>query len=376
MKSVIEIIIGRDEAVICFGSQQSVSRTSATGLGKQVVAFAAEQGLSGPEVVFYLAEELLFYKKFHLPSQTANIKEAVELQRGLLLPFAEDCLYSFTSERDKDGYYVQLYAAVRQDIEEAVIEVKDAGFRLLGIFPESQRFVRNKLKKINWGLLMGGPSPKLFCFTGNNLKDRLLCQSEPSLTDARALCEAETFFAVNLEDDDSEFPQAEPQIPPGAARFNLLPASYRRPDFFRMALIGLVILNVVALIAAGAGKIYQIRNIGKQLDKEIAETMPLIKETEKLRLKEKKLLKNEERLKNLGQNFDLITFLASLTKVLPDTAYLDQLRLDQKTGAVNIQGYTEDITGLTKKMQGLGDAKLKSTRRRKNKTYFHVEITP
>ncbi len=375
MKNIIEIIISRDEAVICCKGLQSTTQALAGGLGKQVAAFCAEHGLSATEAVFYLAEELLFFKRFHLPSQTANIREAVELQRDLLLPFADDCLYAFTSERSKDGYEIRLYAAVRRNIEEAVVDVKDAGFRLLGIFPESQRYVGSELKKTDWSLLMGGVSPKLICFAGDKVKDRLLCRSELNPAEAIALCGTEIIFAVNLE-EGSEFSQAFPQPPPGRGRFNLLPSSYRRPDFFRMALVGLVILNLVALVGVGAGKIYQISKTGRQLDNEIAEIMPKIKQTEKLRIKEKKLLKNEERLKRLGNNFDLISFLARLTKTLPDTAYLDQLRLDQKTGAINIQGYTEDIAGLTKKMQGLGDAKLKSTRRRKNKTYFHVEISP
>ena len=375
MKDVIEIIIGREEAVIRFADRQTTTQTLTAGLGRQVTAFCAEQNISVSEVVFYLSEDLLFFKKIHLPAQTANVREAIELQRDLLLPFADDCLYSFTSERGRDGYDVILYAAARPSIEEAVVDVRDAGFRLLGIFPESHRFIRSELKKMEWGLLMGGPSPKLFCFSGDKLRDRLLCQSEPDPDEAAALCGTETIFAVNLE-DASGFPPAEPGAASGSGPFNLLPASYRRPDYFRMALIGLVILNIIALAAMGVGKIYQVRKIGSQLDAEIAKVMPQIKETEKLRLREKKLLKTVERLEGLGNNFDLITFLTKLTRILPDSAYLDQLRLDPKTGAVNIQGYTDDISGLTTELQTLGDAKLKSTRRRKNKTYFHVEISP
>ncbi len=374
MKNVIEIIIGRDKMAICHDGRRTETGALTSGLGKQVAAFCAAQGVSASEVVFYLAEEQLFFKKFHLPTQVANVKEAVELQRDLLLPFAAECLYSFTSERGKDGYEVLLYAAVRQGIEEAVADVKEAGFRPLGVFPEYQRFADEKVNKGDWALLMGGHSPKLFCFNGDKLQDRLLCREVPTPAEAAALAGPDNLFGVNL-DEESGLSPAEPRAATGTGPFNLLPASYRRPDFFRMAIVGLVILNLVALVVVGAGKIYQVAKVGSRLDGEIAEIMPLIKETEQLSIKEKNLLKTVTRIENLGTNFDLITFLGKLTKVLPDTAYLDQVRLNDKTGAVNIQGYTDDVAGLTGKMQDLGDVKLKSTRRRKNKTYFDIEIT-
>ena len=375
MKNVVEIIVGRNGTFICYGDLQTVARTLTVGLGKEVAAFCVEQGISGADVVFYLGEEMLFFKKFHLPAQTVDVKEAVELQRDLLLPFADDCLYSFISERGKDGYDVLIYATGRSALEEAVIDVKNAGFRLLGIFPESQRYITHKLKKMtSWGLLVGRQPAKLLCFAGDKLRDRLLCQDEPTLAEAMELCGTETIFAVNPE-EGSTLPPAEPRGLSGSGRFNLLPASYRRPDFFRMALVGLVILNIVALVAVGGWKIYQVREIGRQLDRELTDILPLIKETEQLRIKEKKLSKTVERIGSLGRNFDLITFLAKLTKMLPENSYLDQVRLDSKTGAINIQGYTEDIADLTREIQKLGDTKLKSTRRRKNKTYFHIEIS-
>ncbi len=374
MKNVLEIIVGRNGTFICCGDLQTAPQTLTGSLGKEVAAFCAEHGISGVDVVFYLGEETLFFKKIHLPAQTADVREAVELQRDLLLPFADDCLYSFTSERGKDGYDVLIYATARSALEEAVIDVKNAGFRLLGIFPESQRYISSELKKMaGWGLLVGRQPAKLLCFAGDKLRNRLLCQGEPTLAEAMELCSTETVFAVNPE-EGSAFPPAEPQVMSGSGRFNLLPASYLRPDFFRMALVGLVILNIVALVVVGGWKIYQVREIGRQLDRELTDIKPLIKETEQLRIKEKKLSKTVERIGNLGQNFDLITFLAKLTKMLPENSYLDQIRLDSKTGAINIQGYTEDIAGLTKEIQKLGDTKLKSTRRRKNKTYFHIEI--
>ena len=60
---------------------------------------------------------------------------------------------------------------------------------------------------------------------------------------------------------------------------------------------------------------------------------------------------------------------------MPTNSYVDQLRLDEKTNVVSIQGYTDEVSGLTTKLQEVGSAQLKSTSSRQNKTYFNVEIS-
>ena len=101
---------------------------------------------------------------------------------------------------------------------------------------------------------------------------------------------------------------------------------------------------------------------------------PLAREARQLRSKEEQLNHYLGEFMAVGQNPDLITFLDTLTRSLPESAYLDQLRMDSKDKAVVIQGYTDDINALTAKLTEMGEAKLKSTSRRRNQTYFNVEI--
>jgi hypothetical protein len=49
--------------------------------------------------------------------------------------------------------------------------------------------------------------------------------------------------------------------------------------------------------------------------------------------------------------------------------------MDNRNNSIHIQGYTNDINELTANLQNVGNAQLKSTSSRRNKTYFHVEIT-
>jgi len=60
---------------------------------------------------------------------------------------------------------------------------------------------------------------------------------------------------------------------------------------------------------------------------------------------------------------------------MPPSSYVDQLRLDQTNNVVSIQGYTDEVSSLATKLQTLGQAQLKSTSSRQNKTYFNVEIS-
>jgi hypothetical protein len=156
---------------------------------------------------------------------------------------------------------------------------------------------------------------------------------------------------------------------------NLLPPSYRRPDYLRYVLIGLCLLNALALVAAGVLKEYNVLTVLKKVDTEIVTLRPNVKEMEQLRIKEKQLADTIGRVEAIGENFDIIRFLERATKSLPENSYLDQIRMDGKTGDIQLQGYTEDIGALTAKLDSLGNAKLRSTSRRRNQTYFHVEIS-
>ena len=345
-----------------------------SGLGKRLAGFCAEQGLGSASLILYLDEDLLYFKKFQLPLKTANLKEAVGYQLGLLAPFAEPCLHSFNAVRKKEVYDVLLYAVQAGQVESMVDDLLAEGFQVTAVLPESQRYVGGKLKKTKWALLLGDRSPKMLSFEGSQLQDRLLCRTAPSFEDVAAFSGAEIVFSSGRP-EDHRFQQLEAVEKTGRKQFNLLPASYRRPDFSRMILIGLVALNILAAITVASIKEYRVWSRSRSIETEIASILPRVRETEALRVREKNLEKSIARIENLGRNFDVIRFLEKLTSVLPETAYLDQLRMDQATGAIHLQGYTEDVSLLTKKLQELGDTTLKSTRRRKNKTYFHVEIS-
>lgn len=344
------------------------------GLGKQLAAFCVERELRTASLILYLDEDLLYFKKFQLPLKTANLKEAVGYQLSLLAPFAEPCLHSFTAVRKKEEYDVLLYAVLARPVESMVEDLLAGGFQVTAVLPESQRYVSGKLKKTKWALLLGDQTPKMLSFAGNQLQDRQLCRTVPSFEDVSAFSGAEIVYSSGRP-EDARFQQLDTIEKKGRKQFNLLPASYRRPDFFRMILMALVALNILAAISVAGIKGYQVLSLSHSVEAEITSILPRVKETEALRVREKSLEKSIERSENLGRNFDVIRFLEKLTAVLPETAYLDQVRMDKTTGTIHLQGFTEDISMLTKKLQELGDATLKSTRRRKNKTYFHVEIS-
>ncbi len=376
MKDVIEIIFKKNGSARIHPQRGDdlLIEMAGKGLGKQLVAFCAERGLGTASLILYLDEDLLYFKKFQLPLKTANLKEAIGYQLGLLAPFVEPCLHSFTAIRKTEAYDVLLYAIQAVQVESMVEDLLAGGFQVTAVFPESQRYVSGKLKKTKWALLLGDRSPKMFSFEGNQLQDRVFCRTVPSFEDVITFSGAEIVFSSGRPEDD-RFQQLDTIEKTGRKQFNLLPASYRRPDFFRMILIVLVVLNILAGISVAGIKGYQVWSWSKSIEAEITSILPQVKETEALRVREKSLEKSITRFENLGRNFDMIRFLKKLTTVLPKTAYLDQIRMDKKTGTIHLQGFTENISMLTKELQELGDTTLKSTRRRKNKTYFHVEIS-
>ena len=106
----------------------------------------------------------------------------------------------------------------------------------------------------------------------------------------------------------------------------------------------------------------------------VDELMPLVKEIKSLQKKEEQYKKKIDRVTVLAKNPDLIGLMKNLSSLLPTSSYLDQMRMDKKDETIQIQGYTDDIGELTSKLKGLGESKLKSTSRRRDKTYFQLEI--
>ena len=378
MKDRVEILIRQDGVHISssFNQETEFIPQPVTELGSRLIRYCAPKSPASLDVLFYIAEDLLFFKKFTLPLKTADLKEAINYQLDMFAPFDGKMLHNFTAGRDKQGYNVCLYVASEEAVVPLLDEVTAQGFQLAGLFPESQRFVTRLCKKKEWALLMPGRFPKLLLFSDKKIKDRLLCYNEPTLEELTTRNAVEVIYKPAAK-EGSGFQDAGQLLAEKALHkeLNLLPPSYRQPDYLRYALLGLCLLNMVALVAAGALKEYNVLTVLKKVDAEIETLRPNVKEVEQLRIKEKQLADTVGRIEAIGENFDIIRFLEKTTKSLPENSYLDQIRMDDKTGDIQLQGYTEDIGALTAKLDALGNAKLKSTSRRKNQTYFNVEIS-
>lgn len=380
MSDILEIFIRKGDIVISRPGEPEDRMEFPAGqeltFREQAAEFFMKKGGMVSSVVLYVAEELLFMKTFQLPLETRDLKEAVGYQIGLLAPFAEDSiLYSFSSVRKKEGFRVTLYAAQREPCESYLQEIAESGFQITGLFPESQRYVNRSCRHMEWALVMPGRFVKILVFSGTHLQDQLLCNTESSFAEIADLCGTDTIYHLQPPENDNFLDSRQlSSRKPLLKEYNLLPASYRRPDFSRMIIVTLVVLNLVAMLFLVAGKGYRLKSIGGQVDEQINALLPIVKEVKALSVKERQLEEYVGKIEGLGSNPDLIAFLKNITEALPKTAYLDQMRMDKKQNAIIVQGYTEDISELTGKLQAMGEAKLKSTSRRRNKTYFNVEI--
>lgn len=324
----------------------------------------------------YVAEEALFCKIFRLPAKTPNLKEAIHFQLGLLVPFPEGSyLYSCTTERQENEIAVTIYALPREHAEPVLEELSGQGKPLAGLYPLSQRYVGRSMGKGRWALLLTGPMCKLLVFEGGRLAERILCPTAPALDECRTLAACGDVYTP-APAADSEFLDADTLLAdqPLARDFNMLPAGYRRPDYSKIIIGVLLAANVLALLFFAGIKEYRFQAVSGRVDAEIAKLQPAIKQIGQLGTREQNLDKSIARLTGLGKNPDLILLFSQLTEKMPRSAYLDQIRMEKKTGAIYIHGFADDIGELTASLQGVGEVQLKSTSRRNNKNYFQVEI--
>lgn len=379
MSLPLQLIIESDGLVVV---QQQAEQEVKLGLkedlslGEQLAEYSIANGAQGNNLLLFVSEDLLFYKSFVLPLSTQDLKEAISYQVGMLVPFEEDdLLYSFTSERRKDGYFITLVATSKKRIAPYLEELAAADFHIAGLYPAFQRFVIRNGPKERWALVTPGRSLRALLFNRQQVVERLILPDEGEFEELAEICETEEIYHLQPP-SDSRFLDAGQLLTghPLLKQFNLLPKAYRRPEYSKYLVILLVILNVVTLAAFVGGKEYRLRDYAARIDGEIAKVQPLAREARQLRSKEEKLNHYVDEFMAVGRNPDLITFLDTLTRALPDSAYLDQLRLDSKEKAVIVQGYTDDINALTAKLQDMGEAKLRSTSRRRDRTYFNLEI--
>lgn len=335
------------------------------------------QQKAGPGVTVYVAEELLFCKQFSLPVKGSGIKQAIGYQTEMLLPFpAGACFSSYETERRNKETALTLYAVPEEAIAPHLQELAQSGHSLVGLFPLSQRYLGRSQGKKKWALLLPGDMATLLTFANGRLRRRLLCPSLPTIAEAMELSGCDTVYFPEAS-EASGFADADTLLddePLGKA-FNLLPASYRRPDYFKFLIAGLALLNVLSLFLLVGMKEYRFHATSNEVEAEIARLQPAMKKISALGSKESRSKKEIARLEEIGRNPDLLALLTNLTGKLPPSAYLDQLRLEKKEAAIlYLDGYADDMGEMSTSLQGLGQVSLKSTSRRNNKNYFQMEI--
>lgn len=380
MNEPLQLNIERDGIVICHqlaDRETKLALNDEVSLGEQLAEYSITRGMQGNTLLIFVSEDLLFYKTILLPLNTQDLKEAISYQLGMLVPFEEeDLLYSFSSVRGENGYAVTLAATSKQRIEPYLEELVEADFQIAGLYPAFQRYVTRNGPKGKWALVMPGRSALVLLFNGQHIVERMIITAEQEFEALAVRCDTEEIYHLQPP-ADSRYLHARKLLTgrPSLKEFNLLPATYRRPEYSKFLIILLLALNLLALVAFIGGKEHQLGSYAARVDGEIEKMAPLVREVRELHSKEAQLNRYLDEFAELGQNPDLIPFMENLTRDLPESAYLDQMRMDSKNKAVTVQGYTDDINALTAKLQEMGDAKLKSTSRRKNQTYFNVEIS-
>jgi hypothetical protein len=393
MKEPLEIVIHKNGLALCHPTDCAATEFVAReekGVALRIVDFISRFKAHPSNLHLFVAEDLLFFKGFNLPLDTTDIAEAVGYQLEMVTPFADESTWhSFAVQKDEAAYHITLYAAQSGYIDAYIQEIMEGGFQLSGLYPESQRYVNKLNRKSKWGLILPGRYVKAFVFNGSIMVDRLYCSSEPSFGEAVEVCKSEMVFRLDPAKIEQQLVEVLPPKPyfdyldaclllaqrPHLKTYNMLPASYQRPDYLKIMIGVLLVVNVLTFLLWGGVKLYTLKTHNAQVNREIEAIMPLVTEMKDLRQKEESSLKAISQIEGIGKNFDLIQFLQKLTTVMPADSYVDQLRLDEKTNILSLQGYTDEVSILTTKLQEIGAAQLKSTSKRQNKTYFNVEIT-
>jgi hypothetical protein len=380
MKGGLEVVIHGDGFVFSFarGLLREELRGGEADVGQGLSAFREKHALTTRTVNLFVAEELVFGLELDLPLRTPDLKEAIGLQLGLSLPFPQDeMLSAYSISRRTEDYRVMIFATRAKTVAAVLEELIEDGFSVKGIYPEHQRYLTKWTSGRQWALVMPGRPDKAYVFgVGGQLKNRLLfLGSPPTFDELSRRCETGLIYHVDASRESGYRPAAELLAEaPLLKEYNLLPASYRRPDFLKMVIVALVALNLLALAAGVGFRFQRVAGLTARTEAGIAEILPLVGEVNAIR----KELQNVEdflaSLAEIGTNPDLVDFIGKLTAELPADSYLDQFRFDSKARTVTINGFTDDLGAMTEKLQVLGGVRLKSTSRRQNRNYFQVEI--
>ncbi|MCX5875099.1 MAG: hypothetical protein NT087_02120 [Deltaproteobacteria bacterium] len=375
----VEVIITDQGAIRLEGGQEAKPHPAEVVITRMLTKVGLlPQQKTGPAVTVYVAEELLFCKQFSLPVKASGIKQAMGYQMEMLLPFPADaCFSSYETERRNKETAVTLYAVPEEAIAPHLQELTANGHSLVGLFPLSQRYLSRSQSKKKWALLLPGSMATLLTFANGRLRQRLLCPSLPTIGEAMELSGCDEVYcpaasaASGFADADSLLADE-----PLGKSFNLLPASFRRPDYFKFLIAGLALLNVLSLFLLLGMKEYRYHATSNRVEAEIAKLQPTMKKIKTLGNKESQSKKEIARLEEIGKNPDLLALLTNLTAKLPASSYLEQLRMEKKEAAIlYLDGYADDMGEVSTSLQGFGEVSLKSTSRRNNKNYFQMEIT-
>ncbi|MEN8134914.1 MAG: hypothetical protein ABFS18_05190 [Thermodesulfobacteriota bacterium] len=381
MKGGLEIIIRSDCFVLTCDRGNIVEeelRQDEVDVAAALTSCCEKHGLRARTVNLFLAEELIYMTAIDLPTNTPKIGEAVSFQLGALAPFPEDdVLYSYSTVRDGDNFRVTIAAARSARVVAVVEELLKAGFVVKGLYPESQRYVTAKWRKLRWALVVPGGRTKIFVFDGGQYADRFLGSgADLDYDELAAVCDTENIFHLSPPvGSNFKSVQLLMAAPPLLKEHNMLPASYRRLDYLKIAIITLVVLNLVGLAALGSFKFLDQTKQINRADQEIARLQPLVRKAKKAKKQIRQTEAFLDLVSKMKGNPDLFIFLEKLTLALPEGSYLNQLRLTAAEGLVVINGFTDNVGDLTEKLQTVGEARLQSTSRRKNMTYFQVEIS-
>lgn len=379
MKGGLEVVILADGFVISSARRQAREelRGEDLDIGRELAAFCERHDIGSKIVNLFIAEDLVYGVALDLPLRTPDLKEAVSLQLGLLLPFPEEeSLRAYSVLRKGEGYLVMAFAAQTKVAAGVVEELVEDGYTVKGLYPENQRYVTARMRRRKWALVMPGRQHKVLVFDGAKLTDRLLVAGEKlSYEKLTELCGTGLILHTDPP-RGSSFIDAQPLLAetPLLQEYNLLPDSYRRPDYLKMLLVAVVALNLLVLAGAIWLRFDHQRTQITHTEKEIAALMPLVAEVDRTKAQIKKVEGFVATLTEIGKNPDLIRVLQTLTSDLPGDAYLDQFKFDNKARLLTVNGYANDLNELTDKLKNLGEVRLKSTSRRKDRNYFQVEI--
>ncbi|MEN8142216.1 MAG: hypothetical protein ABFQ82_01300 [Thermodesulfobacteriota bacterium] len=379
MKGGLEIIIRADgfDLTCHRGSVVEELRGDSLDIGALLTDFCERHSVGVRMLNLFLAEEMVYMTSVDLPLKTANLSEAISFQMGMLVPFSEDdYLSSYTVTRREGSFRVVISASAAERAVLVVEELVEAGFIVKGLYPESQRYVTAGAKKARWALVMPGNKAKVLVFDGGSLVERVLCNNEDlSRSGVASLCETESVFHLSPPIGGGYNPARQLMADrPLLKDFNLLPASFRRPDYLKMAILALLGLNIFALLLFGGYRYIEAGRMIEAAESEIAELTPLVRKVNEAKKQIDGVVAFLDQAARIGKNPDVITFMDKLTGALPGGSYLDQLKFDAKKNIMTIYGYTDDVSELTTKLQEVGESRLKSTSRRRNMTYFQVEM--